>query len=488
VKDTILLYLIAAAFVLTPSYPTAVGLEDLSRVEKFITLRASSYDRSGDNLDTLGPLPPDSTTLLLETAGPGVIRHMWFTASNFTGHGLLLRDLVLRMTWDGAPVPAVEVPLGDFFAMGHGKMYPVESIPVAVGISPRAMNCYWPMPFHEKARIEIVNNGTRTVRSLYYHIDYELGPVSRDEALFHAVFRQHRDLATQAHEANTTGEENYVILETKGEGQYVGCVLFVDAEPGGWWGEGDDMIFIDGDVTPTIIGTGSEDYFGNAWGYSEPFSYPYYGAPLLERRPDGGVIAAVYRWHVPDPVRFRKSIRVTIEHLFSPKARNDYSSVAYWYQKKPIQEREPLPSGEDNHPKVHDQLTTEGRLRVDGTELEPILRERKTDVRCVRVVGFAAHGGGYLELNTGDGAVEVPVPVPHQGAYDVALRFMRIEGGMTPRVGGSSSEMVESQPEGPGRFSVTVGPLQSSEGHLLLYIGGGRVGLDVMELKPRAKE
>jgi hypothetical protein len=336
----------------------------------------------------------------------------------------LLRDLVIRMSWEGSDVPSVEVPLGDFFALGHGKLYPFESAVIAVGINRRALNCYWPMPFYQHARIEMFNNGRRSIRRIYYNIDYELGPIPPDQGLFHAVFRRDKALRTQEHAGNVTGADNYVILETEGRGQYAGCALFVDAQPGGWWGEGDEMIFIDHAERPAIIGTGSEDYFCNAWGFAEAFSYPYYGAPLLEERPDGGKLTAVYRWHVPDPLRFSKHIRVTIEHLFGKNVVNDYSSVAYWYQAGPIRQREPLPHAEENHPRQYDtgdpKPTT---FELDATELEAPLLAAGVAARAITATLHEGYNnGGWLRIETKDEKVEIAVPVPEDGTYLVQIK------------------------------------------------------------------
>jgi len=383
----------------------AAGLDDLATVRDFTSHRSSSHDRTGGNNDNVMSFAPGSTYVMLDTDGPGRVTHMWVTVSSFRGHETFLRDLVIRMTWDHASVSAVEVPLGDFFALGHGKRYQVRSIPVAVGVNDRAMNCYWPMPFCKHAKIEIYNNGRRSIRRIYFNIDYELGPIPEDQGLFHAMFRRDKALKSLDHGGNTTGQDNYVILETTGRGNYVGCALFVDSQPGGWWGEGDEMIFIDHARLPTIIGTGSEDYFCNAWGYSETFSYPFYGAPLLEEQPDKSKLTTVYRWHINDPVRFSRHIKVTIEHLFREGIVNDYSSVAYWYQTEPIAQRDPLPVAEGNHPRPHAPPSGETTFDLDGTELEPVLAAAGYRVRGI-TAGYSegfANGGYRLSEGRQDG-------------------------------------------------------------------------------------
>lgn len=391
-------------------------LSDLAVVRDRTTQRASSHDATGGNEDSLVSFAPGETKLLLDAAGPGQITHIWMTLARFPGHEFVARDVVLRMYWEHAAVPSVEVPLGDFFGLGHGKLYTYQSLPIAVGANPVAMNCYWPMPFYKHARIELFNAGDRSIRRLYYNIDYELGEIPPGQGLFHALYKRDRTLPGQSSEGNTSGEDNYIILDTQGRGQYVGCTLSVDAQPGGWWGEGDEMIFIDGAAAPTIIGTGSEDYFCNAWGYKEPFSYPFYGAPLLEDLDDGRKLATVYRWHVPDPVRFRTAIKVTIEHLWSRSVINDYTSVAYWYQTEPMKQRPPLPPADENQP---------GPVvfQVDATALEPDCLARGIKARSITAnldEGYAA--GGWLRIEKGGEPVRLRIPVPSPGSYSVQVR------------------------------------------------------------------
>jgi len=400
----------------------AVDLGDVATVKDRTSQRSSSHDRTGGNADSINAFPPGATQVLLDADGPGQVTHIWMTLAPFVNHATFLRDLVIRMYWERSSVPSVEVPLGDFFVLGHAKTYRVESAPINVGNSDKALNCYWPMPFYRHARIEITNTGERSIRAIYYNIDYERGPIEPEQGLFHAMFRRERNLPGQPKASNTTGKDNYVIMETTGTGHYVGCALFVDAEASGWWGEGDDMIFIDHSEKPVIIGTGSEDYFCNAWGFRDVFNYPYYGVPLLEERPDGGLFTTAYRWHIPDPVRFNEHIRVTIEHIYKTTIKNDYSSVAYWYQTEPIEQRESLLVGAQNHPKSHGAKELKPAFELDGTELEAPLRSQGLTVKAVRAAYGDFAGGGYLEMDTQGKAVEVSIPVPANGAYHIELK------------------------------------------------------------------
>ncbi|HLA86044.1 MAG TPA: glycoside hydrolase family 172 protein [Thermoguttaceae bacterium] len=411
----------------------SADLSDIATVVNRTSHHASSVDLTGSNNDTLSNVEPSKTLLLLDTDGPGMITHMWFTTSGFAGHRAPLRDLVLRIYWEGSRVPSVEVPLGDFFGMGHGRVYPVRSLPINVGADPRAMNCYWPMPFYKHARIELKNVGEQSIRKVFHNIDYELGPIPPKQGLFHAEFRRIRELPSQSFENNMTGEENYVIMDTQGEGQYVGCFLFVDSAPGGWWGEGDEMIFIDGDKKPSINGTGTEDYFCEAWGFDQVTGFPFYGLPLLDGKlPDGWTQTSVYRFHIPDPVRFKKSIRVTIEHCWREKVANDYSSVAYWYQLQPIGRRASLPVGEDFQPRIHRPKTPSkhGSYALNATVLEPDLRRAGYAARSITTSYRDVRSGGVLRIEPADRPVTVEVFhfIPGDYRVDVQL-FPQPDGG-----------------------------------------------------------
>lgn len=471
------------------SSPLVAGnLSDLARVEQRTTHRTSSYDRTGGNNDSVTSFAPGSTHVMLDANGPGRINHIWCTVASFPNHDTCLRDLVIRMYWENAEVPSVEVPLGDFFAMGHGRSYNVESAPICVGINRRAMNCYWPMPFRKHARIEIHNNGRRSLRRIYFNIDYDLGPVADNEALFHAEFRRDKALRTQRHGGNTTGADNYVILETEGKGQYVGCALFVDSQPGGWWGEGDDMIFIDHSELPVMIGTGSEDYFCNAWGYAEAFSYPFYGAPLLEELPDRSKLTTVYRWHIPDPVRFTRHIRVTIEHLFSDEVINDYSSVAYWYQTEPIRRRVPLPVAEDNHPRPHGGAERPPTFEMDATELEAESTRRGIAARSITAnLSDGYKNGGWLRIEPAGMPVRLPIAVREEGAYHVVVKPVNalIERGF--EIGLDGGEMMAVRKiEGHERHVpyIDLGTSGSRDGQLhLVVIGQEALGLDHLRVE-----
>ncbi len=307
-------------------------LGQLSRPLGTDSYRASSWDRSGGNADAR-PIPSGGKLTLAELEGPGVVTHIWCTVA---AEEYYSRKLILRAWWDGAEEPSIEAPLGDFFAVGHGIDRPVNSLPIRVTSDGRARNCFWPMPFHKSARFEIENQGAETVRSFYYYIDYKRVPsLPNDELYFHARYRQEWPCPKiDLQGINLDGAQNYVILETEGRGTYVGCNLSITNNAPGWWGEGDDFFWIDGKTEPRLNGTGSEDYFCDAWGMRE-IDGLFYGCPLFSGLKLGDV-CTVYRFHIADPIPFKKSLKFSIEHGHANDRSDNFSSVAYWYQDRPF--------------------------------------------------------------------------------------------------------------------------------------------------------
>ena len=295
-----------------------------------------------------------STFTLAEIAGPGSIRSIWMTP---TGNW---RWLILRFYWDDETEPSVEVPLADFFASGWAtwdRCPLINSAPVAV--NPRdGFNCYWPMPFRKKCRITVENLADENM-VLYYQINYALGEVPTNAAYFHAQFRRESPLQTKG---------TYTILDgVEGSGQYVGTYLAYGAHNTGWWGEGEVKFYIDGDKEfPTICGTGTEDYFCGSYDFESKgpngttvfteFTHPYSGMPQVIR-PDGLYDSqqrfSLYRWHIPDPIRFEHDLKVTIQDLgwqsggrYLP-LQDDIASVAFWYQTEPHKEFPKFPTRDE---------------------------------------------------------------------------------------------------------------------------------------------
>lgn len=296
-------------------------------------------------------LKPASTVTLADVDGPGAIQHLWITVAP-----QFWRVLVLRIYWDNEIEPSVEVPLGDFFCSGWCVRCNVSSIPVAVNPA-GGMNAYWEMPFRRHARITIENLSPEQINGFFYQIDYTLTDVPEDYAYFHAQWRRSNPLPYQ--------EVHTLLNGVQGKGQYVGTYIAWGAHNSGWWGEGEIKFYIDGDADyPTICGTGTEDYFGGAWSFEDPYKPGQYGAystaflglpQVIE--PSGYVKNqqrfGMYRWHIPDPIRFHSDLRVTIQALgwrsqgrYLP-LQDDIASTVFWYQVEPHTSFPTLPGVND---------------------------------------------------------------------------------------------------------------------------------------------
>ncbi|MBN2212522.1 MAG: DUF2961 domain-containing protein [Sedimentisphaerales bacterium] len=451
----------------------ANNLNDVAKIKSLASNRAGTHDPAG-NADSLNSFPPGQTHIMLDIDGPGQINHIWMTYAAFAGHRTLLRDLVIRMFWENSETPAVEIPLGDFFALGHSRNYKVNSAPIIVGDNTRALNCYWPMPFYKHARIEIYNAGQRGIRRIFYNIDYEPGSIDTDQGLFHAVFHRNKNLPGQ-NRFRFEPDKNYVILETQGQGQYVGCVLNVDSDADGWWGEGDEIIYIDDHNQPRISGTGSEDYFCNAWGFKNTFSYAYYGVPLIEKLDNGRQLTTAYRWHIPDPVRFNQYIRVTLEPIFPENVTNDYSSAAFWYQREPITTREPLPA--DNQARFNlPAKNTTGRYSMDGTELEPELRRRglKVLAKMTPTNEMDIPREGYLRIEPEGKILAIPLPVDEDGRYNIKLQpCLTFENAADRFMLGTDKNDLTAYDKPDNAYDapfLSVGQAESQNGFLTIYL------------------
>lgn len=360
------------------------SLADLARLRRFERGRLSSWDRRGGNADMLA-IPAGEARELGRIEGAGCVKHVWMTLMTLPADPLELCKTVLRFHWDGEASPSVEVPLGDFFGMGFGRRRNFSSLPLQMSPEDgKGMNCWFPMPFAEGARFEVENQGESRAL-LWFYVDYEGHPEpDLDLARFHACWRRSNPSAGLARERgwtrrdyrlderrpvgaglglggpweepNLTGERNHVILETRGRGQYVGCVLNVDVferQPNDWYGEGDDMIFVDGEAwPPRLHGTGTEDYFNTAFCPTQEYSAPYHGITLYSGNPSWpwGGKNSMYRFHVEDPVRFEREIRVTIETGHANALANDVSSTAYWYQQGRSEPLPPLPPASERLP------------------------------------------------------------------------------------------------------------------------------------------
>jgi hypothetical protein len=290
-----------------------------------------------------------STFTLAEIQGSGAIQQIWMTP-----HIAKTRLLILRFYWDGEAEPSIEAPIGDFFACGWNKFCQINSLPVCVNPG-SGFNCYWNMPFRKKAKITVENIDDKAI-TLYYQINYTLTKAPADAAYLHAQFRRVHKLPAK---------EVYTILDgVRGRGQYVGTYLAWEVHSPDWWGEGEIKFYLDGDKKfPTICGTGTEDYFCGSYGFEsaethlyQTFSTPYAGMPQA-LPPDvinlPGQRFGLYRWHIVDPVRFEKDLKVNIQALgWKSQGRylpleDDIASVAYWYQTEPHAKFPALPGKND---------------------------------------------------------------------------------------------------------------------------------------------
>jgi len=401
----------AAAGLVVPLWAGGNPIGGLELLKDYEARRSSSSDPDWHNGNAdARPIAPGETLVIADLEGPGRIVHIWNTVS--AQDRWYSRLLVLRMYWDGEKEPSVEVPLGDFFAAGHGMDVPVNSLPVRVTSEGRARNCYWPMPFRKSARITVTNEGKGRVNAFYYYVDWQkLKSLPKDTAYFHAQYRQQVPCKPDG--------KNYVILEAEGRGHYVGTVQSVRLNEPGWYGEGDDFFFIDGEEEPSLRGTGTEDYFCDAWGFRK-LDGLYYGLPIWEGYNTGDRSTA-YRWHIPDPIPFHKSLRVEIEHKGSRQnvsgfieRYDDFYTVAYWYQTEPHKPFPPLPPARERLP-YDESAIRELDEFLPGATAEPkeALGIQEGHGRGGRQVFFTPRQPG--------GSFTLKVPVPEAGTYEAVL-------------------------------------------------------------------
>jgi hypothetical protein len=375
----------------------------------------SSNNRDpNSNDDSLRPIAGETVTLA-DVTGPGVVNHIWLTvAANEYGWPRLLR---LRIYYDDSPIPSVDAPVGDFFGVGHGFERSINSVMVRNSSSGRSRNCYWQMPFARRIRITVTNEGRRRVSNLYYHVDYRKVPsLPSDTTYFHARYRQ---------ALPTVAGKPYEILSVSGQGHYVGTVLNIVQNEAGWFGEGDEHVYLDGNPTAVMEGTGTEDYFNDAWSFRVGDSL-YTGVPIADGTGVGARLGA-YRWHVVDPIPFRRSLRLDIEHAgwtYSPdgsvrsafEERADlFSSVAFWYQRGIATDQPELPYGAARLP-IGNAQQIEVEQRVSGVKAESGKASVQKDVFWSKDILFFE--------STGPGAaVTIPFDVAADGRYELVAQL-----------------------------------------------------------------
>ena len=350
---TFRIVLVTALFLFSPTRrtagqdfsPTGSMLDNLASLRDYQSKRISSFDKTGGNGDCI-PIEPGKTATLAEIQGPGIIKHIWITIS--CPDPMIRRNAVLRMFWDGEADPSVESPIGDFFGQGWGEKYNFISLPLAAAPGGgNALVCYFPMPFEKNARVTVENQSEQKIDAFYYYIDYERHrSLPKDEGRFHAWW--HRELTVPPPEGenewgtlgeqgkNTTGVENYVFAEIEGRGHFTGVNYFVESPGPMWYGEGDDMFFIDGESwPPSLNGTGTEDFFNSSWCPKEVYAHPYFGYARVNNETGWLGRTHCYHFFLESPIAFKKSLRATIEHGHNNCLTLDLATVAYWYQNEP---------------------------------------------------------------------------------------------------------------------------------------------------------
>jgi hypothetical protein len=341
----------------TPATGDSPFLPAYARAQSYKSLKQSSYDTTGGNSDRW-PIAGGAVKEVFNAQGAGVITHIWFTIAARSGDHL--KELVLRAYWDGNAKPSIEAPIGDFFGLNLGtyQIYESQYLTCSPG---RSLNCYFAMPYRRSARVTVTNEGTQDVNSFYSNIDYLSVPRLPDDALyFHAQYRQAAPcvpVASAGPKINLDGRNNYVYMETRGRGHLMGVTLGVLQNANGWWGEGDDMIFIDDESKPLINGTGSEDYFLGSWDFGGrdgaiPFGHAMYGAPLIVNAERTGGRYCCYRWHGDNPVTFERYLKHTMEHGHANDRGDNFFSCAYWYQTTPFTDFPVLPAAAARIPVV----------------------------------------------------------------------------------------------------------------------------------------
>lgn len=505
-------------------FASAGPLDDLTTWEEGRGMCASSARLGKDgrpdpaaNGDCHRIVEPGETVVVADLEGPGVITHIWMTVYHFQtiqfGQEERGRanpqEILIRMYWDGREKPDVEAPMSDFFAAGFGRRTTVLSVPV-VTEDGDSYNCFWRMPFRTSARIEVINQSeSRPIRALFYAIDWIKKPSLPENTMyFCARYRQEYPVETDP----TRFDQEYVILETEGKGHYVGTVLSVRTRSPDWYGEGDIRISIDGEETPSIWGTGTEDYFLSAWGQKE-CSTPYFGTPYLSHKlRDVGQMSSCYRWHVRDPIPFSTGIRVALEtmgwlnldenaerksRLYGPR-QDDWASVAYWYQMGPAKEFAKTTTAEERSlPRIdrvisrgadHADPKHHGRGRTSRRNLD-----RYCDTEEVRVFAPEGMDEGWFECEL---EVEEKEPLrlvailersPHSGIYQASLDGVKIGNPIdlyrdTNDI--DDYQLMDFWPE-PGKYAFRldcVGKNHLSDGHEL-----GVNSIRLRERRPRVK-
>ncbi|MGE3107462.1 MAG: DUF2961 domain-containing protein [Phycisphaerales bacterium] len=487
-------------------------LEGLAEVTGARSRRVSSASSDpASNYDNRH-VKPGETLTIADIKGSGVIRHIWCTFPD-SGKSWLSdvgsaspSEVVLRMYWDGAAEPAVESPVGDFFAAGFGRRAEITSAPVIVQ-GGDSYNCYWVMPFRTGARVTITNESAKPFTAFYYQVDYTEESVPPEAAYFCAQYRQ---------EFPTRRGEDYLILDAEshasddtpcvpGGGQYIGTVFSYRSRSPKWFGEGDEKFSIDGEARPSLWGTGTEDYFSNAWGL-EKGCYPYFGVTQLDGDiEDIGASGTMYRWHLADPVRFSRSLRFTIEHAGWMSAdetttgrvegfverEDDFSSVAFWYQRGQPKRFTTLPSAAERRLPLIDTV-------IEGKDLLGRAVSEGGGLSLQDGSLWTGQGQIFFDNTAGQGAwvefafdLEHPasqrliVPITH--SYDFGVYTIRLDGDVVAENVDFYSPRVELHEQNLGDRPLAAGKhtirLECTGRHASST--GWKIGIDSVRLRHR---
>ncbi len=404
-----------ALLVLFSTGTVAQDLLDIARLDDSRAYRSSSNNPDPtSNDDSLRPIPGE-TVVLADLEGPGIVTHIWLTvAANEYGWPRLLR---LRVYYDHSGTPSVDTPVGDFFASGFGYERPLHSLMVVNGSEGRSRNSYWPMPFRKACRITITNEGRRRLSNLYYHVDWrKVKAIPPDIGYFHAWYKQ---------ELPAEKGKPYEVLSIRGRGRYVGTLLSVIQNEPGWFGEGDDYFYIDGDKKASIQGTGTEDYFNDAWSLRVSEG-PYWGVPVAEGTGVGARMSA-YRWHLRDPIPFQQSLRFDFEHAgwtynkdgsvrsaFEERA-DLFSSVAYWYQ-------EGIATGLREPPYGSARLPQGNARQIEVETLADQVRTENGKVEVQKEV-FWSRDLLFLNAKGAGSRIDIPLEVSEDGKYELIAQI-----------------------------------------------------------------
>ncbi len=397
------------------------SLDAISLPQEGRSQRTSSGNLS-DNSDSAKFDMGESRTLA-ELTGPGKITHLWFTPNSMDIR--YPRAFVLRIYWDGATVPSVEVPLGDFFGVGNGMKANVNSLPVKVSSYGRGYNCYWQMPFRKSAKITLTNESDKEPASCYYHIDWLQLDELPEAMYFHA--RYHQEYPPEM-------GQPYTVFEGKGRGHYVGTVLSSQNGIGHWFGEGDDIFYVDGEREPSIVGTGTEDYINEAWNMRVHSSL-YTGCTVFEPRSSDARVTA-YRWHIADPIVFQQSLKFQLERRgFIMNSRGEvvsesgprpdfWSTVSYWYQDSVAKPWCPFPTYRE---RVNPEIVLHLPKIVDTIKHSP---EAELQVHAYNRATYTKPW--FRVQNDTVGAwIEIPFEVAEAGRYSMSLfQLLREDNGI----------------------------------------------------------